>query len=140
VTWRGRGDSSQAVAARETDVWCDMSSTILFVLVALAAEPRRIPFWPESVRAAIQKHVDGAYVLGAVRALGRHHRVQGSPGFRAATEWLVGELSAGGLSDAAVEHLPADGKTRYAHFTSYLGWNPGEGRLEELAPTRRVLA
>jgi aminopeptidase YwaD len=121
-----------------------MRSLVLALSVMLtttaAAETRRIAFWPDAVPAAIQKHVDGAYVLGAVRALGRHHRVQGSPGFRAATEWLVGELSAGGLTDAAVEHLPADGKTRYAHFKSYLGWNPGEGRLEELAPTRRVLA
>ncbi|MGH9884962.1 MAG: DUF4910 domain-containing protein, partial [bacterium] len=110
------------------------------VAASAAAETRRIAFWPDAVPSAIQKHVDGAYVHGAVRALGKHHRVQGSPGFRAATEWLVGELAAGGLTDAAVEHLPADGKTSYAHFKSYLGWNPGEGRLEELAPTRRVLA
>lgn len=104
------------------------------------AEPRRISFWPDAVPAAIQHRVDGAYVLGAVRSLGRYHRVQGSPGFRAATEWLVGELTGGGLADAAVEHLPADGKTRYAHFPSYLGWNPAEGRLEELAPERNMLA
>ncbi len=38
----------------------------------------------------IQSHVDGAYVLGAVRSLGKFHRVQGSPGFRAAADWLVG--------------------------------------------------
>jgi hypothetical protein len=116
---------------------------VLFTLVlatTAAAETRRIAFWPDAVPAAIQKHVDGGYVLGAVRALGRYHRVQGSPGFRSATEWLVGELTGGGLSDAAVEHLPADGKTSYAHFKSYLGWNPAEGKLEELAPTRRVIA
>jgi len=105
-----------------------------------AAEPRRIAFWPDAVPAAIQKRVDGAYVLGAVRALGRYHRVQGSPGFRAATEWLVGELTGAGLAGAAVEHLPADGKTSYAHFKSYLGWNPAEGRLEELSPERGILA
>lgn len=121
-----------------------MRSLVCIVCLTLAAsaaaEPRRIVFWPDAVPAAIQKHVDGAYVLGAVRALGRQHRVQGSPGFRAAAEWVVGELKAGGVTDAAVEHLPADGKTSYAHFKSYLGWNPGEGRLDELAPTKRVLA
>jgi aminopeptidase YwaD len=112
----------------------------LVVATSATAETRRIPFWPDEVPAAIQKHVDGAYVLGAVRGLGRHHRVQGSPGFRASAEWLVGELKSGGLGDAAVEHLPADGKTSYAHFRSYLGWNAVEGRLEELSPTRRVIA
>ena len=117
---------------------------VIVVLLALAtsaaAEPRRISFWPDAVPAAIQKHVDGGYVLGAVRSLGKFHRVQGSPGFRAATEWLTGELTAAGLTDAAVEHLPADGKTSYAHFKSYLGWNPVEGRLEQIAPARRVIA
>ncbi len=112
----------------------------LALATTAVAESRRIPFWPDAVPATIQKHVDGGYVLGAVRALGRHHRVQGSPGFRAATEWLVGELTGGGLADAKVEHLPADGKTSYAHFKSYLGWNPVAGRLEELAPTRHVIA
>src|SRR5215467_4728342 len=112
----------------------------LALATAALADTRRISFWPDAVPAAIQKHVDGGYALDAVRSLGKFHRVQGSPGFRAATEWLVGELTARGLADARVEHLPADGKTAYAHFKSYLGWNPGEGRLDEVAPTRRVLA
>jgi len=88
----------------------------------------------------IQGRVDGVYILGAVRTLGRHHRVQGSPGYRAAADWLARELKGAGLADAAVESLPADGKTSYAHFRSYLGWSASEGRLEEIAPTRRVLA
>ena len=105
-----------------------------------AAETRRIAFWPDAVPAAIQKRVDGTSILGAVRSLGRHHRVQGSPGYRAAADWLARELKGAGLADAKVESLPADGKTAYAHFRSYPGWHPIEGRLEQLAPTRRVLA
>lgn len=116
----------------------------LALLLALAtpasAETRRIPFWPDAVPAAIQKHVDGGYVHGAVRSLGRYHRVQGSPGFRAAAEWLVGELTGAGLADAKVEALPADGKVTYAHFKSYPGWNAALGRLDELTPERHVLA
>ena len=111
----------------------------LAVATAAVAETRRISFWPDAVPAAIQKHVDGGYALGAVRSLGKFHRVHGSPGFHAATEWLVGELHAAGLGDARSEHMPADGKTSYAHFKSYLGWNPVEARLDEVAPTRRVL-
>src|SRR5689334_10806345 len=96
----------------------------LVVATSAVADTRRIPFWPDAVPRAIQKHVDGADELGAVRALGKHHRVQGSPGFKAAADWVVGELTAGGFTDAVVEHFPADGKTSYAHFKSYLGWEP----------------
>ncbi len=117
-------------------------ATVLLLVLALPArgETRRIPFWPDAVPAAIQARVDGAQVLEAVRALGRHHRVHGSPGFRAAADWLKDELARSGLADARVEQLSADGKTRYAHFTSYLGWNPVEATLEEISPERRVLA
>lgn len=100
-----------------------------------AAEPRRIPFWPDPVPATLQRRVDGAYALEAVRELGHHHRVQGSPGFRAAAEWVASQIAG-----ATVEQLPADGTTMYAHFRSYLGWTPVSGRLDELAPVPRVLA
>jgi hypothetical protein len=119
---------------------------ILVLVLTLAtaapavAETRRIPFWPDAVPAAIQNRVDGGYVLATVRGLGRYHRVQGSPGFAAAADWLVGELTRAGLAGARVEHLPADGKTSYAHFKSYLGWNPLAGKLEELGPRHRVIA
>jgi hypothetical protein len=115
---------------------------VLVVLFAstVAAEPRRIPFWPDEVPAAIQRHSDGAYAMAAVRALGRYHRVHGSPGYRQAADWVVGELKAGGLADAAIESLPADGKTSYAHFRSYLGWTATAGELEVVRPARRVLA
>ncbi|HEY6174121.1 MAG TPA: DUF4910 domain-containing protein, partial [Kofleriaceae bacterium] len=110
----------------------------LAIATAAVAETRRISFWPDAVPAAIQKHVDGGYALDAVRALGKFHRVQGSPGFKAAADWVAGELGAAGV-EVRIEHSEADGKTSYAHFKSYLGWNANEGRLDEIAPTRRVI-
>src|SRR5215467_7802065 len=110
----------------------------LALATAALADTRRISFWPDAVPAAIQKHVDGGYALDAVRALGKFHRVQGSPGFKAAADWVAGELCAAGV-EVRIEHMEADGKTSYAHFKSYLGWNATEGRLDEVAPTRRVI-
>src|SRR5258708_3468456 len=81
----------------------------LAVATPAVAETRRIAFWPDAVPAAIQYQVDGAYVLAAVRSLGRYHRVQGSPGFRAATEWLGGQLTPPRPSAAEVEDPPAHG-------------------------------
>lgn len=102
--------------------------------------PRRIAFWPDAVPAAIQRYSDGAEVLAAVKALGKHHRVQGSPGLFAAAKWVEGELRRAGYKDVAIERLPADGTTSYGHFKSYYGWQAELGRLEQVAPQKRVIA
>ncbi|HEY1249907.1 MAG TPA: DUF4910 domain-containing protein [Thermoanaerobaculia bacterium] len=104
------------------------------------APDRAVPFWPDAVPAAIRAETDGAAALETVRELGRFHRVQGSPGYAAAAEHVRSKAAAAGLADAGVEHLAADGKTRYAHFLSYLGWDPRSGILEELSPAPRILA
>ena len=101
---------------------------------------RAIPFWPDAVPAAIRAETDGAAALDTVRELARFHRVQGSPGYAAAAEHVRAKAAAAGLADAAIERLPADGKTRYAHFLSYLGWDPRSGTLEEISPTPRTIA
>jgi len=101
----------------------------------LGAPLRVIPFWPDEVPAAIRAEIDGNAALETVRELGRFHRVHGSPGFAAAAEHMKKKLLAAGLADAAVEHFPADGKTKYAHFVSYYGWNPVAASLEEISPS-----
>ena len=85
---------------------------------------RVIPFWPDAVPAAIRAEIDGNAALETVREISRFHRVHGSPGLAAAARMLRDKLERGGLSEAEVLHFPADGKTRYAHFRSYLGWEP----------------
>ena len=74
-----------------------------------------------------------------MRELGRYHRVQGSPGFAAAAEMMKQKAIAAGLTDAAIERFPADGKTKYAHFLSHVGWDPVTATLEETAPTQRLI-
>ncbi|HEY2943221.1 MAG TPA: DUF4910 domain-containing protein, partial [Vicinamibacteria bacterium] len=102
--------------------------------IASGAGRRRIPFWPDAVPEAIQAHVDGVAAVETVRELARFHRVQGSPAFAAAAGRLRQRLLDAGLADAQIEGLPADGITRYAHFRSYLGWDPTEASLEEVSP------
>src|SRR5258708_7898189 len=106
---------------------------------SLLAQERAIPFWPDEVPAAIHAQVDGNAALETVRELGRFHRVHGSPGLAAAAELVRKKLLAAGLSDAAVEHFPADGKTRYAHFPSYYGWGPLSATLEEGSPPPHLI-
>ncbi|MGH9367348.1 MAG: DUF4910 domain-containing protein, partial [Thermoanaerobaculia bacterium] len=116
------------VSARAT------AAGLLAAAAALQAEGRAIPFWSNDVPAAIHAEIDGNATLETVRELSRFHRVHGSPGFSAAAEHMKKKLLAAGLSDATVERFPADGRTRYAHFRSYYGWNPVSATLEEVSP------
>src|SRR5580765_1013480 len=117
-----------------------LAAALLLLLPPGAGEAeRRIPFWPDEVPEAIHAAVDGNAALETVRELSRFHRVHGSPGMAAAAEHVKKKLLAAGLSDAAVEHFPADGKTRYAHFRSYYGWNPVSATLEEVSPKARLI-
>ncbi len=117
-----------------------VSLALALAATAAPAQERSIPFWPVAVPAAIHAEIDGVATLETVRELGRFHRVQGSPGFAAAAEHMRKKAAAAGLSGAAIERLPADGKTRYAHFRSYYGWSPVSALLEEVSPTRHRIA
>ncbi len=114
-------------------------AALLSASASLLTQERAIPFWPDDVPAAIHAAVDGNAALETVRELGRFHRVHGSPGFAAAAEHVKRKLLVAGLADAAIERFPADGKTRYAHFRSYYGWNPVSATLEEVSPTPRLI-
>jgi aminopeptidase YwaD len=112
-----------------------------FAGMAAAQERERVvPFWPDEVPAAIRAEVDGNAALETVREISRFHRVHGSPGLAAAAVMLRDKLSKAGLSDVEVLRFPADGKTRYAHFRSYLGWDPVSAELSEVEPSRRVVS
>ena len=112
-----------------------------FVFAGLAtvararAQERAIPFWPDAVPAAIHAEIDGVATLETVRELSRFHRVHGSPGFAEAAEHMRKKAAAAGLSAAAIERFPADGKTKYAHFRAYYGWAPVSAVLAEVSPT-----
>jgi len=113
---------------------------VLLAAFGANAVERHIPFWPDAVPEAIHAAVDGQAALESVRALGRFHRVHGSPGYAAAAQWVREQASKAGLADARVEHFPADGSTSYAHFRSYYGWQPQDARLDEVAPQARPVA
>ncbi|HKF44612.1 MAG TPA: DUF4910 domain-containing protein [Thermoanaerobaculia bacterium] len=115
------------------------AASLLALPLPASGQERVIPFWPDEVPEAIHASVDGNAALETVRELSRFHRVHGSPGLAAAAEHVKKKLLAAGLSDAAVEHFPADGKTRYAHFRSYYGWNPVSATLEEVSPRPRLI-
>jgi hypothetical protein len=113
---------------------------MLFAASTAGAAERHVPFWPDAVPAAIHAEVDGQAALESVRTLGRYHRVHGSPGYAAAAKWVQEQAQAAGMRDATVESFPSDGKTKYAHFRSYLGWDAKSAQLDEVSPNIRPVA
>ena len=95
--------------------------------------------------ARVRAEVSGEKALDMVRALTRHHRVQASPGFDAASEWLARQLEAAGLR-VEIEHVPGDGRTRCLGALMPQGWEcrHGEAWLDEIVgyldESRRLLA
>jgi hypothetical protein len=57
-----------------------------------------------------------------VTAISQHHRIQASPGYRAAAGYVAAQLEAAGL-DVTVRRYPADGRDRFWTTPSFLEWD-----------------
>src|SRR6267378_5365536 len=75
----------------------------------------------EALVGALAAEISGERALESVRSLTRFHRVQASPGFDQAADWLAGELERAGL-EVSIEHVPADGRTRCLGNLMPQGW------------------
>ena len=64
-----------------------------------------------------------------VTAISQHHRIQASPGYRAAAEYVAAQLAAAGL-EVAIRRFPADGRARFWTTPSFLEW---EGEAASLS-------
>ena len=56
-----------------------------------------------------------------VTAISQHHRIQASPGYRAAAEYVAAQLEAAGLA-VTIHRYPADGRARFWTSPSFLEW------------------
>jgi hypothetical protein len=74
-----------------------------------------------SLLADVRAEVSGARALDTVRTLARLHRVQASPGYDEAAEWIVERLEDYGLG-FEVERVPGDGHTRFLGQLMPRGW------------------
>src|SRR6266545_1607989 len=79
-----------------------------------------IPVYEPLLEAA-RRACDGERTLADVRALARFHRIQSSPGYDAAADWLEGAIRAAGLEPERVR-VAADGRTRHLGFPMPEGW------------------
>jgi len=88
---------------------------------------------------AIRGELSGERALDLVAALTRYHRIQASPGFRAAAQFALTELESWGI-EAELLTFPADYRTKYWSLPMFQEWEAERGRLWLLQPEERKLA
>jgi len=81
----------------------------------------------------------GLRTKNTVADIARFHRIQASPGYDDALQYIVEELVQLGI-DHSVSTFPADGKTETFGWVSPPGWTIRSGTLQQIEPTENRLA
>jgi hypothetical protein len=88
------------------------------------------------LRDLFHEALSGEQAKEYVIAITRHHRIQGSRGYRDAAEWVVETLRSGGFSesDAFTESFASDGRVVYQTWQSPSGWDVDRAELRMVEP------
>lgn len=89
---------------------------------------------------AVRAEVSGSRAKRFVENICQFHRIQASPGFRAAAEYVLAELKRLGVRNCKIESFPSNGRRKYFTWHSPVGWEGKRGRLQMIEPEKRVLA
>ncbi len=79
----------------------------------------------------LQQAYSGEAAKRYVAEIARHHRIQASPGYRAAAEWVAAALRANGV-DAVIERYPATETDRFWALPSFQEWDCRTATLDWL--------
>jgi len=82
---------------------------------------------------AIRQVYSGQAAKDDVAALARYHRIQASPGFRSAAQYVLRELQNAGL-EARIETFPADHQTNFWTSPSFQEWEAVGATLHLVEP------
>ena len=88
------------------------------------------------VRALLHESLSGELAKEHVIQISRHHRIQGSRGYRAAAQYVLEQLRVCGYSDkdAYIESYKSDGRVVYQTWQSPSGWDISWGELRMMEP------
>ena len=109
-------------------------ASILFVTQSLS-QPSQDLLSPR-IRDLLHESLSGELAKEHVIQISRHHRIQGSRGYRAAAQYVLEQLRAYGYTekDAAIESYKSDGRVVYQTWQSPSGWDISWGELRMMEP------
>lgn len=116
-----------------------VAALILSLLPSLVSRLPAQDFTPlldPSRRDLLHEGLSGELAKEHVIAITRHHRIQGSRGFRHAAEYVLGQLRSVGFpeTEAWVESYPSDGRVVYQTWQSPSGWDITSAELRMVEP------
>jgi hypothetical protein len=95
---------------------------------------------PDEIVKAVASTISGIRAKDYASEISGFHRIQGSPGFLEAAEYVKSVISK--VSDAKVEmfEYPTDGKITIGTWQNPFSWEGKEGRLDMVEPEEKLLA
>ncbi|MCB9421521.1 MAG: DUF4910 domain-containing protein [Ardenticatenaceae bacterium] len=87
--------------------------------------------------AIIRQEYSGTAAKEDVAAIIRHHRIQASPGHRAAAQYVLDELKKAGL-EAHIETYPANYQTKFWNARSFQEWSATSATLHLIEPEKEA--
>ena len=85
----------------------------------------------------IKQTYSGAAAKEDVAAIIRHHRIQASPGYRAAAHYVLDQLHQAGL-EATIESYPANYQTAFWQNSSFEEWSAQSASLHLIEPNEKA--
>ncbi|MGB5303875.1 MAG: M28 family peptidase [Gemmatimonadota bacterium] len=113
---------------------------IAFSFLVAAAVPAvaqdSAPLLDTGRRDLLHEALSGEIAKDHVIQITRHHRIQGSRGYRDAAEYVLSQLRAYGFSEdeAWIESFPSDGRVVYQTWQSPSGWDIDRAELRVVEP------
>ncbi len=102
---------------------------------ALYAQDQQ-PLLDAERRDLLHETLSGEIAKDHVIQITRHHRIQGSRGYRAAAQYVLAQLRAYGFGEdeAWIESYPSDGRIEYQTWQSPSGWDIESAELRLVEP------
>lgn len=123
-----------------------MTRTISIILACFLSVPSGRAQSPSlldpKLRDLFHEALSGELAKEHVIAITRHHRIQGSRGYRDAAQYVLGKLREYGFSekDGYIESFKSDGKVQYQTWQSPSGWDITSAELRMVEPdTERIV-
>ncbi len=109
---------------------------VLALLCPAPAARAQQPLLDARRAALLHEALSGELAKDHVVAITRHHRIQGSRGYRDAAQYVLGQLRRYGFTEreAWIESFPSDGRTVYQTWQSPSGWDITSAELRMVEP------
>lgn len=117
----------------------NIGRSVLLVFIVLASQSfsqSNQDLLNSRIRDLLHESLSGELAKEHVIQISRHHRIQGSRGYRAAAHYVLDQLRSYGYTekDATIESFKSDGRVTYQTWQSPSGWDITWGELRMLEP------